>query len=368
MSNNNYGKHPEFVVRQASPFNAGPPLEFLTRSYVTPTDLFFVRNHGEVPVVDAATYRLEITGDVSRPLSLSLTDIQSKFPRITIPATLQCAGNRRQEMMEVQPIPGELGWGVEAISHALWMGVRLRDVLAAAGISPEGNSERHVEFGGLDETERLGNRFSFGGSIPLEKALNPEVVLAYEMNGEPLAPIHGFPLRVVVPGYIGARSIKWLSRINVQSEPSHNYFQRHAYRLFPPHVRPDSVDWDDGLMLGEMNVNSVICSPQENNRLPAGKVTVEGYAMAGGSRQVARVEVSADGGQTWVQAELSQDSQPWAWRLWRVTLDLKPGQYQLAVRAVDTAANAQPPDILQVWNFKGYMNNAWHRVRIEVVP
>jgi sulfite oxidase len=368
MSTTNFGKHPEFVVRQASPFNAGPPLGLLIRSSETPTDLFFVRNHGEVPVIDAAAYCLEITGDVPRPLSLSLTDIQSKFPRLTIPATLQCAGNRRQELMAVQPIPGELGWGVEAISHALWTGVRLRDVLGATGVESEAYSNLHVEFIGLDETERLGKRFRFGGSIPLEKALNPEVVLAYEMNGEPLAPIHGFPLRLVVPGYIGARSVKWLSRITIQSEPSQNYFQRHAYRLFPTHVRPDSVNWDDGLMLGEMNITSVICSPQENTRLPAGKVTVEGYSIAGGGRQVARVEVSADGGQTWVQAELSQDPQPWAWRLWRVNLDLKLGQYQLAVRAVDTAANAQPPDILQVWNFKGYMNNAWHRVRIEVVP
>jgi sulfite oxidase len=177
--------------------------------------------------------------------------------------------------------------------------------------------------------------------------------------------VHGFPLRAIVPGYIGARSVKWLDHITVQNEPSQNYFQRYAYRLFAPHVRPETVDWADGVMLGEMNVTSVICSHDENERVLPGPVTVQGYSMAGG-RDIARVDVSCDGGLTWIQAELFNDATCWAWTFWKANFKLAPGNYQLVVRAIDTAANTQPQDISQVWNFKGYMNNAWHRVNIDV--
>ena len=368
MDRPSFGKHPDFIVRQEDPFNGGPPLRLLAQSGLTPADLFFVRSHGRVPEPDASRYRLEVGGDVPQPLSLSLEDIRKEFPRFTLPVTLQCAGNRRQDLMDLRPIPGEVAWGSEAISTARWTGVRLRDVLAAAGAGDQAEPHLHAAFEGLDQVERHGQRFPFGGSIPLEKALRPEVLLAFEMDGEPLAPAHGFPLRVVAPGYIGARSIKWLGRIQLQGEPSHNYFQRQAYRLFPPQVSPETVHWDEGLMLGEMSLTSAICSPAQGDRLPAGLVTVVGYALAGGGRQVARVDISADGGYTWQPAELSQDPQPWAWRLWRIRLDLQPGRYQLVARAVDSAANSQPPDAEQTWNFKGYMNNAWHRVSIKVEP
>jgi sulfite oxidase len=184
------------------------------------------------------------------------------------------------------------------------------------------------------------------------------------MNGEELPPPHGFPLRVVVPGYIGARSVKWLTRITVQDDPSANYFQRKAYRFFSPQTNAENVKWDEGMMLGESNVTSVICSHQDGDQISAGIVTVQGYAMAGGERDVARVDVSHDGGKTWTQAELTDDAQRWSWQLWHVDLNLKAGNHQLVVRAVDSAANVQPKDIEDVWNFKGYMNNAWHRVNI----
>ena len=360
-----FHKHPDFVVRQENPFNAGPPPRLLNQTYITPTNLFFVRSHGNVPEVDIDSYRLEISGRVSRPLTLSLGDLKDNFERVDVSATLQCAGNRREELMAVESIPNELGWGVEAISHAAWTGVRLRDVLAEAGVEGDEDSYLHVELGGLDDVQRLNKKFQYGGSIPLSKGLCAEVILAYEMNGEPLTPVHGFPLRAIVPGYIGARSVKWLDRITVQAEPSQNYFQSHAYRLFAPHMRSETVEWDEGVMLGEMNVTSVICSHDENERIPAGKLTVQGYAMAGG-RRIARVDVSCDDGRTWVQAELANEAGCWGWTLWKANFDLKPGKYQLVVRAMDTSANTQPRDISQVWNFKGYMNNAWHRVNIEV--
>ena len=360
-----FDKHPDFVVRQENPYNAGPPPRLLNQSYITPTNLFFVRSHGNVPEVDLHSYRVEINGMISRPLSLSLTDLKNNFETVTVPATLQCAGNRREELMAVESIPNELGWGVEAISHATWTGVRLRDVLAEAGVATDSDSPLHVEFGGLDDVQRLNKNFQYGGSIPLSKGCSSEVILAYAMNGEPLTPVHGFPLRAVVPGYIGARSVKWLDRITVQHEPSQNYFQSHAYRLFAPHTRSETVEWEKGVMLGEMNVTSVICSHDENERIPAGTVTVQGYAMAGG-RRIARVDVSCDGGGKWVQAELTNEAGCWGWTLWKASFQLKPGKHQLIVRAMDTSANTQPRDVSQVWNFKGYMNNAWHRVNIEV--
>lgn len=368
MNHGQEGKHPLFIIRQEQPFNAGAPLTLLGRSQVTPTELFFVRSHGNVPEVDVSTYRLKVGGAVTRPLALSLSELQAQFPSVMMAATLQCAGNRRQEMAAFKAIPDELGWNAEAIGHAVWTGVRLNDVLASAGVEVRSGATLHAAFVGLDETERLGQRMAFGGSIPLVKALGPEVILAYEMNGAPLAPVHGSPLRVVVPGYIGARSVKWLQSITVQESPSDNYFQAHAYRLFPPHVDKKTVDWDSGLMLGEMSLTSVICVPGEGQKLAVGPALVQGYAMAGGGRQVARVELSVDGGETWVDARLKGKPEPWSWRLWEATVTLHPGQHRLVVRAVDSAANSQPRAIGQVWNFKGYMNNAWHGVDVEVVP
>jgi sulfite oxidase len=359
-------KHPAFIVRQENPFNGGPPLDLLRQSFITPTDLFFVRSHGSIPEVDGAAFRLEIDGGGGAPRTMTMDEIRGNFPQVTLPAALQCAGNRRQELIAVEPVPEELEWGAEAIGHARWTGVRLRDVLAASGVTAKEADSRHVEFFGLDNVEKENQRFHYGSSIPLRKALNPEVILTYAMNGAPLEPLHGYPLRVVIPGYIGARSVKWLNRITVHPEPSHNYFQRKSYHLFPPNMRADSVDWDKGLMLGEMNLSSVICTPQPGATLPPGSVNVQGYAIAGGDQQVARVDLSLDGGEHWVQAELLENSGQWGWCFWQANVDLRPGKYDLIVRAVDTASNSQPNDVKQVWNFKGYMNNAWNRVQITV--
>jgi sulfite oxidase len=292
-------------------------------------------------------------------MKISLDELQ-RLPKVAVKATLQCAGNRREEMMAVKPIPNEPGWGNEAVSTAEWKGVPLREILAAVEPLP---AAKHVAFSGLDEAERHGHRFHFGGSIALEKALSSEVLLAYEMNGEPLPSVHGAPLRVVVPGYIGARSVKWLSAITLQEEPSDNYFQAVAYRLFPQNVDHTNVDWDTGLMLGPFNVNSLILSPDEGETLAAGTVTVRGMAF-GGEREIARAEVSADGGRTWTVADLGPDRARWAWRLWEARLDLPAGAHEIVCRAWDTAAQTQPEHPAQVWNFKGYMNNAWHRVRV----
>ena len=251
--------HPSLRIRQEVPLNAEPAPEVLLDEFLTPNELFFIRSHGDIPEVDPAAFRLTVDGLVERPLALSLAELR-QLPRITVAATLQCAGNRRQELIAFAPIPNELPWASAAISNAEWSGVPLREVLLAAG--PRAGA-LHAAFLGLDEAERHGHRFRFGGSIPLGKALHPEVLLADTMNGRPLPPVHGAPLRVVVPGYIGARSVKWLTGITLQETPSDNYFQAKAYRLFPAAVGPDTVDWEKGMMLGESPVNSVICSPSK---------------------------------------------------------------------------------------------------------
>jgi sulfite oxidase len=272
------------------------------------------------------------------------------------------------EMLAVREIPGEVPWDLEAISHAEWAGVELRRVLERAGVvvlAP--GAEAHVAFAGLDEVERRGRRFGFGGSIPLAKALGPEVLLAYEMNGAPLTPLHGAPLRLVVPGYIGARSVKWLGEISVQDAPSDNYFQAVAYRLFPPDAEASTARDEDGRMLGELFSSAAICAPLAGDELPADQALLRGYAVGHGGRPVERVEVSADGGQTWTAARLLGEGAAWAWRLWEATVELTPGPQTLVARVADPL-HPQPADVRQTWNFKGYMNNAWHRVAVKVRP
>lgn len=363
------GKRAEMIVRERAPYNGGPPPAVQRESFLTPNDLFFVRNHAPIPEVDLATYRLQVEGRVDRPLVLSLEDLARRFERTEITATLQCAGNRRQEMAAVAPLPGELPWDAEAISTARWSGWRLSEVLTAAGAaSSEG---LHVAFVGLDEVEREGRVFGFGGSIPLGKALASEVLLADRMNGEPLPPTHGFPLRVTVPGYIGARSVKWLSEIRLQDRSSENYFQARAYRLYPPGMTAKNADPAAAFELGELSVTSLITAPAAGSEVAAGVVSVQGWAFAGGGRPVMRVDLSADGGRSWTIARLTDEGKTdgarrhgWAWRFFEAELVLEPGEREIVARAWDSAGNTQPKDPAELWNYKGYMNNAWSRVRV----
>lgn len=355
------GKHESLIVREADPFNAEPPPARLRASFITPTELFYVRNHAPVPRVDAYSFRLEVDGMIRETLSLSLAEIRESFAAHEVTATLACAGNRRTDLARVRSIPGEVPWSNEAISTARWRGARLADVLAAAGVDVEA---RHAAFLGLDEVEKHNTRFYFGGSIPVEATTNEETLLAYEMNGEPLLPTHGAPLRVVVPGYIGARSVKWLKRITLQREPSDNYYQQHAYKIFPPHVTSANVDWNGGEMLGESRINSVICEPVEGDMREAGEMKVSGYAIASGLNRIEQVELSIDDGATWTRADLAMDAVRGAWTLWNCELRVVPGAHTLIVRAVDSSGATQPPTADAIWNFKGYMNNAWHRVGI----
>jgi sulfite oxidase len=354
-----YGKRADLIVHEEEPFNAETGLAALAEAAVTPTDAFYVRGHGPVPEIDAGEWRLRVHGDVERELSLSLGTLREAFREREVTATLQCAGNRRKGLVAVREIPGEAPWGPGATGTATWTGVALADVIALAG--PAEHAE-YVGFEGADVCPETPARERFGGSIPLAKACRREVLLAWAMNGEPLAPVHGAPVRVVVPGYIGARSVKWLTRIEVRSTPWHGYFQHVVYRLLPEDGTPGP---GAGMPLGLVALNSDVLSPADGDTVVAGPVRVQGYAFAGGERHVARVDVSLDGGAGWSQAELLEDLGPWAWRQWRITLELDPGEHEIVVRAWDTSAATQPDDAAALWNPKGYVNNARPRVRVR---
>ncbi len=356
-----YGKRADVIVHEEEPFNVETGLAALAEGPVTATDAFYVRGHGAVPEIDAAAWRLRVHGLVERELSLSLETLREAFREREVTATLQCAGNRRAGLVAIRDIPGEAPWGPGATGTATWTGIPLADVLALASPREEA---AHVGFDGADVCPEAKPVQRFGGSIPLDKARRPEVLLAWAMNGEPLAPVHGAPLRVVVPGYIGARSVKWVERIEVRARPWQGYFQHVVSRLLPADATPAP---GAGMPLGLVALNADVLAPADGATVTAGAVEVRGYAFAGGERHVARVDVSLDRGGSWAQAELLDDLGPWAWRHWRFVADLAPGEHEILVRAWDSSAATQPEDEAALWNPKGYVNNARPRVRVRAV-
>ncbi|CAG5982159.1 unnamed protein product [Menidia menidia] len=374
-------RHPALVINSLKPFNAEPPPEILSDSYITPSALFFKRNHLPVPQVDLASYRLHVEGLPGGKLTLSLEELKTRFPKHTITATLQCAGNRRSEMNKVKQVKG-LNWGIAAISNAKWSGARLRDVLQAAGYGPDvAQSARHVQFEGLDK-DVTGT--TYGASIPLNKAVSEEgdVLLAYEMNGEDIPPDHGFPVRVVVPGVVGARNVKWLGKIIVSAEESSSHWQQNDYKGFSPGTDWDTVDFKSAPAIQELPIQSAITSPADGAMIDRSEetITVKGYAWSGGGREVVRVDVSVDGGKTWNVARLSsgdkgQTPEPspppgraWAWKLWEVSAPLpaEAQEMEIICKAVDNSYNIQPDTIPPIWNLRGVLSNAWHRVKVKV--
>ena len=358
---NPFQKSDDLIVHSKAPFNAEPPLARLREAFVTPQSLLYVRSHGNIPTVDAASHRISVEGLVSQPFSFSVDELKHRFAARTVSAVMQCAGNRRADMRLVRPVSGD-PWAGGAIGHAAWTGVPLCDVLRAAGCRDD--ETLHVAFEALDIAETAKGKAPYGVSIPLQKALTSDVLLATAMNGEDLAPEHGFPLRVVVPGFAGVRSPKWLARIVVQDTPSDAFQQAQDYKLFPPDMREETQNLARGITIDEMPLNSAICVPSPGATMRAGKVEVRGYATAT-DRAVTRVDLSADGGRSWCQAEIEpHDASRWSWILWNATLDLPPGEHELAVRAWDAAGQTQPALPDDTWNFKGYLSAAWHRIHV----
>ena len=327
------------IVHSRAPFNAEPPLDRLRASFITDMRDFYVRRHGDTPALDARRHVLRIGGLVSQPLELSVSELRARFPETSVTAVMQCAGNRRADLQAVQPTSGD-PWAPGAIGNAAWTGVRLADLLEAAGAAAD--AALHVAFEAADTVEIPDEgRFRYGVSIPSGKAFAPETLIAWAMNGAPLTAAHGSPLRAVVPGFAGVRSAKWLTAITVQPEPSTNHMQQRDYKLLPADVTAETVRWDEGVTINEMPLNAAICEPQAHAALAAGPVRVRGYAIAT-DRRVTRVDLSADGGRSWRQASLEtcQDA-PWSWVFWERVLDLAAGPHELVVRAWDSAGQTQ---------------------------
>ena len=352
----------DLIIHSDEPYNAEPALARLRSSPLTAQADFYVRSHGNTPHVVAKDFFLHVGGLVAKPLTLSLDDLHL-FPQACVEATMQCAGNRRVDMTKLRPVAGD-PWSAGAIGNARWSGVRLSSVLAAAGADTAPGL--HVGFSSLDDVEMDGKSFRFGASIPMPKAMSPETLVAFAMNDAPLEPRHGFPLRIVTPGFAGVRSPKWLATIEVRASPSDCPIQAEDYMLLPPDIqRVDDIDWTRGVVINDLPVNSAICEPHAHAHLPAGRHRVRGWAFAT-ARGISRVDVSGDGGRSWRQARLEAQQSIWSWVLWEADLDLEPGEHELVVRAWDTAGQTQPATTDDIWNVKGYLNSSWHTVPVAV--
>jgi DMSO/TMAO reductase YedYZ molybdopterin-dependent catalytic subunit len=343
------------IVRSFRFVDLETPVEYLNK-WLTPTPHFFVRNHMHEPSeLSAQDWRLALGGEVEKPFTLTLTEL-SRIEKHSVVNTLECAGNGRG--LHRPQVPG-IQWGKGAVSTARFSGPRLRDVLQRARIKSNG---KHVMFRGLDEVP--GKVPPFIRSIPIDKALDSDTIIATHMNDAPLTKHHGFPARALVPGWIGAASIKWLAEIKVLESEFAGNFMSPGYRFPNQAVKPgDTVKPEETHVLTGLNVKSVISSPLDRTTLKAGKVAVHGVAWAG-EADIVKVEVSADGGASWSPATLGHERARYAWRLWTYEWKAKAGDYTILCRATDSQGRTQPDT--PVWNPSGYLYNAVDQVRIHV--
>jgi sulfane dehydrogenase subunit SoxC len=332
--------------------NHGMPLEAL-RYPVTPVGLHYLLIHFDVPEVDPDDWRLKVRGE--QELTLALDDLKQR-PRTELTVTMECAGNGRARL---DPRPVSQPWLLEAVGTARWGGTPLRPLLAEAGL---GESAVEVLFTGLDRGIDGGIEQAYQRSLTVEEALRDDLLLAYEMNGAPLPAQHGFPLRLVVPGWYGMTSVKWLSEIEVLDEPFGGYQQAQAYRL-------RQAEDEEGTPLERIVPRSLFVPPgipeflSRDRIAEAGEYEIQGRAWSG-LAPIAGVQFSTDGGSTWDDAELEPQAERWAWRGWRYRWDAEPGSYVLCSRARDERGNEQPVD--PPWNFGGYANNAVQTVNVTV--
>lgn len=337
--------------------NHGMHLEGL-RYPITPTGMHYLLIHFDIPFINSATYELSIGGCVRNPLSLTLEDLKAR-PAVTVPVMMECAGMGRTHL---SPWAVSVPWRDEALSCAEWTGTPLRPILEEAGLLDDA---LEILFTGHDRGIDQNVEHNYGRSLLLEEALREEVILAYEMNGQPLPPQHGSPLRLVVPEWYGMASVKWLKEIKAISEPFEGVQQAVLYRY-------RSSENDPGTPMTRKNPRALMVPPgipeflDRTRHMKTGRTLVEGRAWSGfGS--VERVEFSSDGGRTWDDAELGEPVGRYAWVRWSYEWDARePGKYELCVRATDAAGKIQPSDNDEVWNFGGYGVNVVQRVSVLV--
>jgi DMSO/TMAO reductase YedYZ molybdopterin-dependent catalytic subunit len=348
------GKRP-MIAHNDRPEDLETPVAYLD-TWVTPVDSFFVRQHIPRPAaIDPAAHRVQISGLVSKQLQLSVADLQ-KLPQHTVPATLECTGNGRG--FYTPKVPG-IQWGRGGVGNAEWSGPRLSDVLKLAGVDPKA---KHIEIDGADTG--MMKTPDFIRSMPMEKAMHPATLLALKMNGE-TPQIHGFPVRLIVPGWDGTSWVKWVTRISPTAEMTNGFFMNPGYR-YPKYARPPgmaAVPAELEVIEG-MPVKSSLTAPEDGAKIGMGAFTIKGFAWAG-ENAIERVEVSTDGGSKWQAAQLSKEKLPFAWRLFNLSwTPPQPGYYTIMSRATDTAGRVQP--IVPAWNPSGYLWNGIDRVGVTV--
>jgi sulfane dehydrogenase subunit SoxC len=334
--------------------NHGLPLEAL-RHPITPAGLHYLLIHYDIPTVDPVSFRLEITGAVERPLTLSLDELRRR-ERLDKPITFECAGNGRALL---EPRPVSQPWLTEAVGTSEWGGTPLAPLLEEVGAS---HNAIELLFSGLDKGIEGGEPQSYERALPIQEAR--EAILAYDMNGEPLPPQHGFPLRLVVPGWYGMQNVKWLTRITVLEEPFTGFQNSVAYRMY-------DEDGEPGEPVTRMLPRSLMVPPgvpdfmTRVRHVAPGPTTLTGRAWSG-MGSIEGVEVSTDGGATFDAAVLEPSLGANAWRGWSFTWDSHPGEHTLSSRATDSSGNTQPLE--PRWNLKGYANNAVERITVQVAP
>ncbi|MDQ6883171.1 MAG: sulfite oxidase [Candidatus Dormibacteraeota bacterium] len=334
--------------------NHSMPLEALQYP-ITPIGLHYLLTHFDIPLVDPASWRLTIGGRVRDPVSLTLDNIKER-PAVTRAVTLECAGNGRARL---SPRPLSQPWLFEAVGTAEWTGTALRPLLEAAGPLDDAVE---VVFAGLDRGVQGGVEQQYERSLPLAEALREEVFLAYAINGQQLPPQHGFPVRLVVPGWYGMTHVKWLRSITVVNHPFRGYQQEPAY-----HVTPS--DHELGKPVTRMLPRALMVPPgipdflSRTRLVDLGRWTIEGRSWSGRG-PVVRVELSVDGGHAWADAELGTDVGQFSWRAWRYRWDaVREGEYELCCRATDAAGNVQP--LTPPWNAQGMCNNEVQRIMVR---
>lgn len=343
------------IVHNDRPEDLESPVVYLNQ-WLTPTDCFFVRQHLPRPSIDEATFQLRLTGRVSKARDVTLTELR-KLPQHTVPAVLECTGNARAFFSP--RVPG-VQWGRGAIGNAEWSGPRLSDVLKLAGADL---NAAYVTANGADNG--VAKTPDFIRSLAMRKALHPATLLALNMNGAPLPHLHGFPLRLIVPGWDGTSWVKWVNYLSVDEQPNNGFFMNPAYR-FPKHPGPPGAAANpaDLEVIEAMPVKSYITGHADGQTVPLAPVTLRGIAWAGEER-IAKVEVSTDAGLTWQATQLSGQDLPFTWRLWSSEWQPpQPGYYSVLARATDATGRSQP--VVPTWNPSGYLFNAMDRIGLKV--
>ncbi|XP_022990801.1 nitrate reductase [NADH]-like [Cucurbita maxima] len=366
------------------PFNSEPPLNRLTQyGFITPVPLHFVRSRGAVPRATWNDWTVDVCGLVKWPTKFTMDQLTNEFGFREFPATIVCAGNRRKEQNTVKQTIG-FNWGAAVVATSVWGGVPLRDVLNRCGIFSRKNGAVNVCFEGAEDLPG-GGGCKYGTSIKVEFAMDParDIILAYRQNGEELAADHGFPVRMIMPGFIGGKMVKWLKRIIVTTKESESYYYLMDNKVFPSHVDAELADkeawwYKSEYVINEYNINSVITTPSHNEILPIKPCStrspyiLRGYAYSGGGKKVMRVEVTMDGGEKWDVCMLDHPAKPnkfgkyWCWCLWSLEVEVSKllNVKEIAVRAWDETNNTQPEKL--IWNLMGLMNNCWFRVRTKI--